>query len=306
MKTVRSGVIGMLAAFAVGAIVFGALALGLLEVVPILEPTQPPSFTLPPPNLTPVEGTGPTQILPTPLVVPPATPTPCPPPAGWEPYIVMPGDNLSAIAITRNVPLELIMSGNCLVSTMVIPNALVYLPPAPTATIRVVAQGEEPTSGIPIIPITPAATTASCQRPAGWINYIVRTGDNLTRISIAYRISTWYLKQVNCLHGDTIWPGWILWVPHVPTSTFTPSPTATPRPPVIKTTMSTLIPSITPSLTATGTNTPTSTPTDTPTPTDTATPTSTPTETPTPTVTPTDTPTPTETPTEVPTPTQTP
>lgn len=306
MKTVRNGVIGMLAAFAVGAIVFGALALGLLEVVPILEPTQPPSVTLPPPNLTPVDGTGPAQILPTPIVVPPATPTPCPPPAGWEPYFVMVGDNLSEIAAIRGVSVELIMGGNCLVSKMVIPNALIYIPPAPTATSQVVAQEEEPTPGIPIIPITPATTIAACQRPVGWINYIVKTGDNLTRISIAYRISTWYLKQVNCLHGDTIWPGWILWVPHVPTSTFTPSPTATSRPPVIKTTMRTWTPSTTPTFTLTVTPTPTSTPTDTPTPTDTSTPTETPTETPTPSETPTDTPTPTETPPEVPTATQTP
>lgn len=311
MKTIRSGVIGMFAAFAVGAIVFGALFLGLLETNPTFEPTQLPRFTLPPPNLTPINEINATLMIPSPRVVHPATPTLCPPPLGWEPYIVKAGDELTKLARERGSSLEQILVGNCLLSEMIIPDGLIYLPP-------VLAAAEGTPTLMALIPATPLTTSTACQRPVGWTTYIVKQGDNLTRISIAYRISTWYLKQVNCLHGDLIRPGWTLWVPNVSTSTFTASPTATPRPEASKTpTMTfTLTASWTatfmPSAYITFTPTPTNTPADTAMPTltftATITPTDTPTETPTETATTTQTPTetPTATPTDTPTPTGTP
>lgn len=319
MKTIRSGVIGMFAAFAVGAIVFGALFLGLLETNQTFEPTQLPRFTLPPPNLTPINEINATLMIPSPLVVHPATPTQCPPPIGWEPYFVKAGDELTKLAKERGSSLEQILVGNCLLSEMIIPDVLIYLPP-------VLASAEETPALMTLIPATPLTTSTACQRPVGWTTYVVKPGDNLTRISIAYRISTWYLKQVNCLHGDLIRPGWTLWVPNVSTSTFTASPTATPRPEASKTPTMTftltaswtasLVPSATITFTPTPTNTPTETVTPIPTYTPTITPTDTPTDTPTetPTVTPaetaisTQTPneTPTATPTDAPTPTGTP
>lgn len=285
MKTFRSGVIGLLAAFAVVAMVFGALSLGMLEGTNVFASTSTPRVTLAPPNLTPLPGTNPTKMLPTPVVIHPATPTLCPQPEGWEPYIVTGGDDLAVLAKIRGYSLEQILAGNCLISEMIIPDVMIYLPPAIT-------------SGA----VTPTALwatmTPACQRPAGWLAYIVKRGDNLTRISVAYRISTGYLKQVNCLLSDTILPGWKLWVPNVATSTFTASPTATERPAEVDTPTWTLTttPSIT--LTSTFTSTPTETPTVTmtPTPTDTSTPTPTATSTPTSTPTASSTPTPTETP----------
>lgn len=310
MKTIRSGVIGLFAAFAVGAIVFGALFLGLLETNPAFEPTQPPRFTLPPPNLTPINGINATLMIPSPLVVHQATPTLCPPPIGWDPYIVLAGDELAKLASERGSSLEQILAGNCLLSEMIIPDVLIYLPP-------VLASGKGTPTLMSLIQATPLTPSPACQRPSGWITYVVKPGDNLTRISISYRISTWYLKQVNCLHGDLILPGWRLWVPNVSTSTFTASPTATQRPAASKTPTMTFTltaswtPSLVPSAITTLTPTPTNTPTETATPTatDTATitptPTDTPTATPTETATSTPTPTPTETPTTTPTDTAT-
>ncbi|MHB1120373.1 MAG: LysM peptidoglycan-binding domain-containing protein [Bellilinea sp.] len=305
MNTIRSGVFGLFAAFAVGAIVFGALFLGLLETNPAFEPTQQSRFTLPPPNLTPINEVNATLMIPTPLAFHPATPTLCPPPKGWAPYIVMAGDELTKLAKERGSSLEQILAGNCLLSEMIIPDVLIYLPPVLTA------DDGTPTL-MALIPSTPLTTSTACQRPAGWTTYIVKPGDNLTRISIAYRISTWYLKQVNCLHGDLILPGLTLWVPNVSTSTFTASPTATPRPAASKTPTliftqtPSLVPSSIPSATITFTPTLTYTPTEsaTPTATDTATPTPTDTPTETPTVTPTETAT--STPTQIETPAATP
>ena len=223
MKTVRSGVLGMAAALAVSVIVLGALALGLLEAGPLPVSSPTPRMTLPPPNLTPLPGTFPTPIAATPSVTSAASPTRCPPPAGWLAYTVPPGESLRAIAASRGISLEQIMAGNCLISEMVIPYTRIFLPPL-TAEIKETAQ-----LTIVNIAITPLSGTATCHRPTGWIDYTVKAGDNLTRISVAYRIATWYLKQVNCLQSDTIRPGWIVWVPNVPTSTFTASPTATEK-----------------------------------------------------------------------------
>lgn len=301
MKTLRSGVIGLLAAFVVGAMVFGALSMGLMDTNLDLAATQSPRYTLPPPNLTPIGGIDSTQGLPTPFVIIPATPTLCPKPSGWESYTVVAGDDLAELAKTRGSTLELILRENCLVSEMIFPDTMIYLPP-------LMAMGEStstivsPRPSIPAVLATPSSTIASCQRPAGWLTYIVKPGDNLTRISIAYRISITYLKQVNCLEGNIILPGWTLWVPNVSTSTFTSSPTATDRPiptktpTATRTATATLTPTFTTTATATTTYTSTSTLTPSPSSTSTHTVTVTPTQTTTITSTPTLTPTSTHTP----------
>ncbi|MHB8114416.1 MAG: LysM peptidoglycan-binding domain-containing protein, partial [Bellilinea sp.] len=88
-----------------------------------------------------------------------------------------------------------------------------------------------PGATIPNVGTSPASTEKACAQPTGWIKYTVKLGDNLTRISVKYRISVSNLKSVNCLAGNIIRTGWQLWVPNVPTSTFTSSPTATQQPP---------------------------------------------------------------------------
>lgn len=288
MNTVRSGVLGLLAAFAVVAMVFGALFLGMQEGTPGPGVTQTPRSTLPPPNLTPLALASPQQSIPSPMVYP-ATPTLCPQPSGWEPYIVLPGDDLSALAESRGYSLEQILVGNCLIGEMIIPDVMIFLPPALALNPTDLA----------------ASATPACQRPSGWLGYTVRRGDTLTRISTAYRVTVAYLKQVNCLLSDTILPGWTIWVPNVATSTFTSSPTVTERPTEPPTATWTFTPSSTATTTSTRTTTSTLTPTEvqpptlvpSPTVTNTPTPTTplpdTPTPTPTPTPTITDTPSPT-------------
>lgn len=298
MKTLRSGVIGLLAAFFVGAMVFGALSMGLMDTSLDLEATHSPRVTLPPPNLTPIGMVNPTQGLPTPIVIVPATQTLCPKPPGWEPYTVVAGDDLAELAKTRGSTQELILRENCLVSEMIIPDSLIYLPPL-LALDEGTSTSVSMFPSVPAVSVTPSSTVTSCQRPAGWLTYIVKPGDNLTRISIAYRISITYLKQVNCLEENTILPGWTLWVPNVSTSTFTSSPTATDRPIATKTPTSTrtatatLTPTFTSTATATATYTSTSTLIPSPSSTSTHTVTSTPTQTTTITSTPTTTLTPT-------------
>lgn len=288
MNRLRNGVLGMVGAFATGLMVIGAISLGLLEAVPLSITTSTPRPTLPQPNLTPLPGTEHTATpkagLPTPVAMATLafTPTACPPPAGWEGYVVNPGDELIALSETRGVTQEQIMVGNCLVSMLLIPGAVIYLPPS--------AIGAHTPQPIAVTPLALLPTsTQSCQRPAGWIEYTVKFGDNLTRIAINYRISVSYLKQVNCITDNTILVGMKLWVPNVPTSTpiptstptYTPTnepepPTATPVPPTEVPTF-TDTPTATPTFTETPTPTYTDTPTDTPIPTEPPAPTATPT-----------------------------
>lgn len=302
MNRLRNGVLGMVGAVATGMLVIGAIGLGLIEAVPLSISTPTPRPTLPQPNLTPLPGSEPSATAGSgfpslvAVVTQAFTPTSCPPPAGWEGYIVNSGDNLMDLSKTRGTTQEQIMGGNCLISMLLIPDTLIYLPP-----VAIGAPVSLPTTVTPL-PFVPTATQ-SCQRPAGWIEYTVKFGDNLTRIAINYRISVSYLKQVNCLTDNMIRVGMKLWVPNVPTSTFTATatptktPTDSPEPSNPTQVPPSIVPTIpgTPLPTLIHTDTFTPTYTDTPTPTFTETPTDTPTSTLTP-VPPTETPTPTATP----------
>lgn len=230
MKPFRSGVLGMVGALATGALVIGALTLGLLESVPqkLAAPTL--RATLPAPNLTPLPGFGapeaPYVSTPRPVIAATslANPAACPPPTGWMLYTVSNGDDLRTLAETHGSSLEQIMVENCLISDMVLSDTIIYLPPVAPAT-------STPGATIPNVGASPASTEKACVQPTGWVKYTVKLGDNLTRISVNYRISVSNLKSVNCLAGNIIRTGWQLWVPNVPTSTFTSSPTTSQQPP---------------------------------------------------------------------------
>jgi len=291
MKTLKSGVLGIMAAVLSGFFVLSILSLGLAEGMISIPPTPTLQATLPLPNLTPVP-----VILVTTTAFPtetfPPAPTQCPPPAGWQPYLVQPGDTLAGLAAAHGITLKILMNQNCLISSQVVADTLIYLPVLLTSTVQIVPQltaTNQPTK---------SGTATTCSHPQGWIIYTVKPGDTLTRISVLFRISVLQLKQANCLIGDNIRVGSQLWVPNVATSTFTASPSSTETqvPPTQK-----------PTSTPTQTNTPTLTvPPPSDTPTYTLEPTSTQTESPTPTETPMPTETQTETPTVTPSTTPTP
>lgn len=281
MKAVKNGILGIMAAGLSGIFVLSILSFGLAEGLISVSPTRTIQPTLMPPNLTPIAVV---QVTTTPFLTetfPPA-PTQCPQPAGWQPYLVQPGDTLAGLARAHGITLELLMTENCLISSQIFADTLVYLPVLLTATMTqpiLLTSTIHPTSSV----------TIACGPPPGWIRYTVKPGDTLTRISILYRVSVSQLKLANCLSSDYIHAGSQLWVPNVATSTFTTSPSLTPT--LIKTTRVPTIPS-------------TNTPTETLVPTYTFTPEPTSTETLEPTF--TDTPEPTATETPQPTATWTP
>lgn len=220
----------MVGALATGALVIGALMLGLLESIPQQLATPTLRFTLPAPNLTPLpafvtpEASHVSTSRPVIVVPRPTRPAVCPRPSGWVIYTVSSSDDLRTLAETRGSSLEQIMVENCLISDMVLSDTIIYLPPvAPAVTT--------PAATFTSTGVLPAGTEKACFQPTGWVKYTVKLGDNLTRISVNYRTSVSNLKSANCLAGNIIRTGWQLWVPNVPTSTFTSSPTNTQQSP---------------------------------------------------------------------------
>lgn len=152
-------------------------------------------------------------IAPTSMVLSLQTPTQttCPAPSGWVQITVQADDTLRSLARRYGVSVEMLKSANCLPVSSLQPGILLYVPP------------------ITVVEITP---TFGCVRPAGWITYRVRPGDNLFRLALALKISVDVLKSANCLTSDWIYPGQALSVPFSPPVYVTPSPTLPWIPPV--------------------------------------------------------------------------
>lgn len=275
MKNLASGILGIMGAALSAIFVFSILSLAVVEGMITLPPTATIRPTLLPPNLTPVyQTTSPAFLRQTPTL--PQLPTQCPPPVGWQPYIVQPGDNLADLAASHGIPLDALMANNCLISSQLFPDTIIYLPPLWTATPA-------------INPSLAVVSPTACISPPGWIKYTIRSGDTLSKISQLFQVSISILIEANCLTSEYIVAGNTLWVPNV--ATITPMVTVTA-------TRTQILPSDTPSpLTITPTLAASLEPTPTPTITDTleSTNTSTPTPSGTPTITPTLTPNPGQT-----------
>lgn len=215
----------------------------------------------------------------------------------------------------------------------------------PTQIILVTPRPGEPTytSSPSPSPSSTPTVVAACPPPAGWGTVIVQPGDTLESLASTYNTTIKALKRANCLTGNTIYPGSLIYVPG------TLPPTAIPCGPppgwvyyvvqpgdtlyslgraygvsvfalqqancmgnltTIRVGQRLYVPNVTPAFTPTFTPRPSATPTPSQTPSPTAispTPSWTPTSSVTPpSSTPTDTPTPTSTFTDTPTPTDTP
>jgi LysM repeat protein len=160
----------------------------------IVSPTLLPSIATPtlPSTMTPtLAPTG------TPTLIP--SPTNCPPPLGWLPYIVRSGDTLDGLALRYKTTIAEIWTANCLATSSLLFGQIINLPPLPTQT------------RIP------------CGAPRTWVIYIVQPGDTLYHLGQVYGIPYTVIQKANCLPNTTIHIGQSLYVP--PWATRTPSPT---------------------------------------------------------------------------------
>lgn len=266
MKNLRQVFLGIIIALASIGLILGAFSLSMTEgniftkITPTdtLAPTNSPFLqpvTLPVDSATPSPALTLTLALtwtPTWTLTLPPTPTNCPPPAGWPPYVVQSGDTLAKLAVHFRISADRLQQANCLLSTELLPGIVIYVPPLPL----------------------PSPTPLRCGRPANWVPYIVQIGDTLYRLSVAYGITVPQLQQANCMGNSTILHlGQTIYVP--PWAPIPPSPTFPP--PVLPTDIPTMTPVILP--TGTPTEVPTSIPTEPPPPTATDTPVEVPTDT---------------------------
>ncbi len=249
MQFLRQLGAGLIYALVSIVLVIGGLSLSLAESFTVSQPSSTPTQPSLPGTLTPTLP-GPTTTI-TATTLPTQTPLPptnCPPPAGWIPVIVQPGDTLSSLSSRyRITPVQLIQA-NCLLSSGLAPGYNVYVPPLP------------------------ASTAIPCGPLPGWIlGYAVQPGDTLFHIATQYGTTVDNLKFANCRSGNEIFAGDQLWVPNVatitpgvtiiptfptsmgfPTVTLTPaSPTATTQP-----TFTSVPPSATQAPTSTNTSIP--------------------------------------------------
>jgi LysM repeat protein len=296
LKTGRQALLGVLMAVLSGAVIFGSLLLSLVEGGSKLALGPTLTFinqmeTMP--TLVFITPGGPTVVVTVTPALPSLTPTPsCIYPPDWFTIVIQPGDTLEILAQQYGTSVEDLVKGNCLPASSLPPGSFLYVPNVtPTVTFTYT----------PTRTPRPTATrlvATYCVHPYGWVYYVVRSGDNLYSISIAYGITVAELQNANCMGTSiAIYTGQLLYVPNIPT--ITPLATSTTRPSRTPTPTAT-IPYITPTPTTPSVDTPTPTPTPTLTPTLVGPPVDTPTSTPTlepPPPTPTDTlvPTPTDT-----------
>jgi LysM repeat protein len=219
MQTFRQLGVGVIVAIASVILVVGGIFLSLAETLPPpatptqIPPTFPESFPTPtsttigfPASDTPTATQG--SALPTMTASPTLvlSPTACTPPAGWIRVTTGSGDTVYSLAQRYKTTAESLNAANCLTSAELPAGVALYVPPVPTVTV------------------------APCGPPFGWVrNYIVRPGDTLFRIALAYNITYPQLQRANCMGSSTtIYTGQRLWVPNVPTRTPVPGVTVIP------------------------------------------------------------------------------
>lgn len=240
MQTLRQAASGIFMALVSMVMVLGGFSVAFAEEnLPVPAPILLPTNSVPEIFPSPVGPTPPIPTLPmglptaspvnppTETIVPPSS---CPPPQGWTPYKIYPGDSLESLAQQFHTTTDILGQANCLYSPSLLPGYTLYVPPAPA----------------------PSLTPTRCAPPAGWVRYTVQPGDNLYRIGLSYGLKAVDLQRANCLpSADRIIAGSIIYVPNIPTLTpmYTNTPAHTP----------TIPPTVTPAVTLTPappTNTP--------------------------------------------------
>jgi len=115
------------------------------------------------------------------------TPTICPIPKGWKEYVVKQGDTLKRLAKSREITVDNLQTGNCLVSDQIVPGSILFLPPIPPKPTAIIVTETEP-----------------CSKPEGWILYTIQPGDTLYALAAKFGVTVQEIQQVNCMGSSTL------------------------------------------------------------------------------------------------------
>lgn len=224
MTNLRQVILGFLAALLSTGILLGSLSLALIEggTKPVRVAVQPAPLThTPSPESIFITATylpGVPSSTFTPTVPPTNTPTPtiqpptaCPPPADWFAITVLSDDTLDSIARRYNSTAKEIAVKNCLVTTTLLPGAILYVPMVDaTATSLPTMTPAHPTA-------LPTPSPAPCGPPAGWVVYSVKVGESLYTLAAATGTSLAQLQNANCLSGTVaLRAGQLVRLPFIP------------------------------------------------------------------------------------------
>jgi LysM repeat protein len=192
-----------------------ATATASLTLAPPAPTATIPTPTDTPPLPTPTFTRAPaeTQTSAPPAETPTSEESVCPPPAGWQPYVVQESDTLTSILFRYPNYEQLILDANCLdIQAQLQAGDVIFVPP--------LSVGPSPTP---------------CAPPANWTRYIVRAGNTLSQLAAACGVSVNDVMSNNCLSSTQIYAGQTIYLPCVPriqppTSVYIYYPTSTPRP----------------------------------------------------------------------------
>ena len=146
-------------------------------------------------------------------------------PAGWQPYVVQPGDTLYSLSIRTGISADAIVQGNCLAMTKLTPGSVIYFPAAP--------------------PPPPPP----CGPPSHWVRYTVQYGDTLYALAQRTGSTVYAIMQANCMTSTTLYAGQTIYLPVYPVvpTMPPPQPSVTPLPTDTAVPTNTAIPTPTPS-----------------------------------------------------------
>jgi len=155
----------------------------------------------------------PVMMLPTSAT---ATPS-CEYPTEWIAITSEEGDSIDSIADAFLMSPETLMKSNCLISNSLSPGSTIYVPEKVPTLSPTMTPTVQPTEFICPSP------------PVGWVLYTVQNGDTLFSLGSGFGLTVVELQTANCMGSSTlIQAGEVIWVPFLPTTTFTP--TSSPKP----------------------------------------------------------------------------
>jgi hypothetical protein len=108
-------------------------------------------------------------------------------------------------------------------------------PIAPTPTLPAVPPTGPVTASGRAVPVPPPS--AACRAPLGWFAYVVRPGDTIYALARRTGTDAETLRRANCLSGDSLAAGAVIYIPSPPSRPVAPTwPTTAPPPPAWPTT----------------------------------------------------------------------
>ena len=113
---------------------------------------------------------------------------------GWSPYIAKAEDSLSSLAIEFGSSVNAIMEANCLTHDQIIEGQQIYL----------------------LQDLESGPTTAACNTPLNWEQYIVGSGDTLPKLARTHGTSVYNLMKANCLKNVNLTAGRKIFLPVIP------------------------------------------------------------------------------------------